>query len=180
VLAERHREDAVSSDAYREYERFLNVLRTGAAPDLDALEHQIESFPGGTDGFLGRRWIINAVDVGSRLSVEWMIGRHVDLNFCDEEGRTPVIAALGRSKADRYELLELLLAGGAPVNLKGQNDWTPAHWAAAGDDVEALRILVGHGADLSVRTTIDSYATPLEEARALGKKNAVAYLKSVG
>ena len=53
------------------------------------------------------------------------------------------------------------------MNLKGVNDWTPAHMAAARDDVEALRVLVAHGADVSIRTTIDGYATPLEEARNL-------------
>ena len=51
--------------------------------------------------------------------------------------------------------------------------------AAARDDVEALRILVRHGADLSIRTDIDNYATPLEEARHLGKLKAVEFLERV-
>jgi ankyrin repeat protein len=50
--------------------------------------------------------------------------------------------------------------------------------AAAKDDVEALHILVSHGADLTIRTTIDDYATPLEEARSLGKEKAVSYLEA--
>jgi uncharacterized protein len=65
------------------------------------------------------------------------------------------------------------------VNRKGINDWTPAHMAAARDDVEALRLLVRYRADLNIRTDIDDYATPLEEARNLGKVNAVNYLESV-
>ncbi len=81
-------------------------------------------------------------------------------------------------RADRYELLELLLRAGAPVNLKGINEWTPAHLAAARDDVEALRLLVAHGADLSIRTDIDDFATPLEEARTLGCRKAVAFSKA--
>ena len=51
--------------------------------------------------------------------------------------------------------------------------------AAARDDVDALRLLVAYGADLSIRTEIDNYATPLEEARVLGKRNAVAYLEGL-
>lgn len=47
------------------------------------------------------------------------------------------------------------------------------------DDVEALKILVRHGADLSIRTDIDDYATPLEEARNLGKVRAAEYLAGV-
>lgn len=51
--------------------------------------------------------------------------------------------------------------------------------AAARDDVDALRLLVAHGAGLSIRTEIDDYATPLEEARSLGKLDALSYLESV-
>jgi ankyrin repeat protein len=76
-------------------------------------------------------------------------------------------------------VLERLLRAGAPVNLKGLNDWTPAHMAAARDDVEVLRLLVAHGADLTIRTTIDDYATPLEEVRTLGQHRAAAFLESL-
>jgi ankyrin repeat protein len=51
--------------------------------------------------------------------------------------------------------------------------------AAARDDVEALRLLVQYGADLNIRTDVDDYSTPLEEARSLGKRNAASYLESV-
>lgn len=109
-----------------------------------------------------------------------MLQKGVDLTFRDEEGYTPLHAAIERSDSgDRLEILKLLLQAGAPINLKGINDWTPAHMAAARDDVDALKILVQFGADLSLRTEIDDYATPLEEARNLGKMNAVRYLESV-
>ncbi len=50
--------------------------------------------------------------------------------------------------------------------------------AAARGDVDALRALVAHGADPSIRTQIDDYATPLEEARNLGRVNAVRFLEA--
>ena len=96
----------------------------------------------------------------------------------DQEGYTALHAALERD-ADRGDLLELLLTAGAPVNAKGINDWTPAHMAAARDDVEALRVLVAHGADLTIRTGIDDRATPLEEGRILGSRNAVRFLEDL-
>ncbi len=105
--------------------------------------------------------------------------RGVELDFLELDGYTPVHSVLERSRDDRLELLDLLLRAGAPVNRKGVNDWTPAHKAAASDDVAALRVLVEHGADLSIRTAIDDCATPLEEARILGKLAAVKYLESV-
>jgi ankyrin repeat protein len=163
----------------REYQQLMELLASGTAEQLEALSHEVPGFPHGVDNLVNRRWIVNAVGSGSKISVQWMLGKGVDLNFRDEEGYTPLHVAIERNASDRYEMLELLLRAGAPINLKGINDWTPAHMAAARDDVEALKILVHYGADLSIRTDIDDYATPLEEARNLGKVNAARYLESV-
>lgn len=157
----------------------FEVLKSGSVVDLEAEALRDLTFPGGADGYAGRRWIINAIDCGSMLSIRWMLQKGVDLDFRDDEGYTPLHAAIERSADDRLEVLALLLQAGAPINLKGFNDWTPAHMAAAKDDVDALRMLVQHGADLSIRTEIDDYATPLEEARNLRKVNAVRFLEGV-
>jgi ankyrin repeat protein len=161
------------------YERVMAALAAGTPDEWEALAAELPGFPEGVDDLVRRRWIINALGSGSAASVEWMLRKGVTLDFRDDEGYTPVHAAIERRAGDRYELLERLLEAGAPVNLKGINDWTPAHMAAARDDVEALEILVRHGADLSVRTVIDEYATPLEEARHLGRTNAVRYLETL-
>jgi len=157
----------------------LDVLRTGTVDALDALARERDDFPDGLDPYMGTRWIQHAIASGAAESVRWMIARNVALDFCDEGGYTPVHSVLERARGDRLELLDLLLRAGAPVNRKGFNDWTPAHKAAATDDVDALRVLVRHGADLAIRTVIDDCATPLEEARLLGQANAVAYLESL-
>jgi ankyrin repeat protein len=157
-----------------DYELVLAALADGRLDALEELAVLIPGFPEGEDSFLGRRWIINAIDVGTLTAIEWVIGKGVDLSFQDQGGYTPLHAALERD-AGRYDLLELLLTAGAPVNARGVNDWTPAHMAAVRDDVEALRILAAHGADLTIRTNIDDYATPLEEARILGSEKAVRY-----
>lgn len=162
-----------------EYLRAINVLETGSLADLEQLAAEIPGFPEGVDPYIGRRWIINAIDTGSVVSIRWMLGKGVDLNFRDDEGGTPLHSAIDRARGDKYDVLETLIVAAAPLNVKGFNDWTPAHLAAARDDVEALRILVRHGADLSIRTDIDNYATPLEEARHLGKLKAVGFLESV-
>ena len=161
------------------YDSIIEALESGDPDRLDQLSRDVDGFPGGVDSFIRRRWITNAIDLGSTSAVSWMLARGVDLAFRDDEGYTPLHSALERQRADRYEIIALLLDAGAPVDLKGINDWTPAHMAAARDDVEALRLLVAHGADLSIRTDIDSYTTPLEEARILGKSNAVAFLEEM-
>jgi ankyrin repeat protein len=163
-------------EAMTQYDRAMSALQLGSAASLEQLE-QFEGFPHGVDPYIGRRWIINAIDIGSLASIRWILERGVDLNFRDEEGYTPIHSVIDRARDDKIEVLTLLLEAGAPVDLKGINDWTPAHLAAARDDVESLRVLVKHGADLTIRTEIDDYATPLEEARNLGKLNAVRFLE---
>ena len=162
-----------------DYDVAIEILKSGDRARLEELALLVEGFPDGVDSFIYRRWIINAIDVGAMSSIQWMLATGVDLSFRDEEGYTPLLAAIERRSDDRYEVLRLLLDAGAPINRKGINDWTPAHMAAARDDVEALRLLVAHGADLTIRTEIDDYATPLEEARHLRQYRAVAFLESV-
>ena len=162
-----------------DYDFVIDVLKSGDRARLEELALLVEGFPDGVDSFIGRRWIINAIGVGAMSAIQWMLSTGVDLSFRDEEGYTPLLSAIEHRSDDRYEVLRLLLDAGAPVNRKGINDWTPAHMAAARDDVEALRLLVAHGADLTIRTEIDEYATPLEEARHLRRYRAVAFLESV-
>ena len=167
-----------------DYMYYLEILRTGAEADLNELAELDATFPTGVDQYLGRSWIINAIDCGSLESVRWMLTKTVELNFRDEEGSTVLSSAIDRDADDKYTVLEMLLAAGADVNQKGTNDWTPAHLAAARNDVDALKILVQYGADLSIRTEIDEYATPLEEARILDAygdcQDAIRYLGTVG
>ncbi len=172
-------QDPMIARAMDVYRRSLEVLQSGDSTQLAALAGELETFPHGDDPYIGRRWVTNAIDVGSVSTVRWFLSQGVDLNFCDNEGYTPLHSAIDRPLPHKHDVLALLLAAGAPVNRKGTNDWTPAHLAAARDDVEALRLLVQYGADLNIRTDIDDYSTPLEEARSLGKRNAASYLESV-
>ncbi len=51
--------------------------------------------------------------------------------------------------------------------------------AYAREDIEALTLLLAHGADLTVKTNTDHYATLLEEAHILKKQKSVTYLQSI-
>lgn len=166
-------------EQYRDDEHVLGILASGNEAELAELEHLLDNFPHGVDEWLGRPWIINAIDCGSFLSIEWMLSRHVDLSFKDEEGFTVLHSAIDRALPDRHKVIELLLRHKAPVNMRGTNDWTPAHLAAVREDIEALKLLIQFGADLSIRTRIDDYATPLEQARRLKKALAVEFLNDL-
>lgn len=102
-----------------------------------------------------------------------------DPNYEDHAGFPSLIAALSTDRADRYEMVELLLAFGADIQARGINDWTPLHYAAATDDQDGIRLLLARGADPSARTRIDDCATPLEEAEILGRSAAVRLLREL-
>ncbi len=161
------------------YLRAIGVIGRSDAAALELLAREIEHFPRGRDPYLHGEWIGHAIDVGSRAAIEWMLAHGATLDYRDEDGYGALHSAIERAAPDRLDVIELLVRHGAPLDARGINDWTPAHMAAARDDVDALRVLVRLGADLALRTRIDHCATPLEEARHLGRAAAVAYLESV-
>ncbi|MGC1249174.1 MAG: ankyrin repeat domain-containing protein [Spirulinaceae cyanobacterium] len=164
---------------YKEYSYLINLLAESNIELLEDVEKVIDSFPKGVDDFIHRQWITNAIDCGSLESVKWVLSKDVDLSFRDDEGYTPILSAIERDLPDKYEIIQLLIDCGAPINKKGINDWTPLHMAAAREDLEALRILVKNAAALTIRTEIDDYATPLEEAIILKKQKSAEYLQSM-
>ena len=100
-----------------------------------------------------------------------------DPNYQDHAGFPSLIAALSSERADRYQIIELLLSFGADIQQRGVDDYTPLHYAAAADDLRAIELLLAHGADPEARTRIDDHATPLEEAQLLGRSKAAQTLR---
>lgn len=157
----------------------MDLLASGNIELLEEAKNALDGFPDGVDGYIERHWITNAIDSGAIESIEWILSKTVDLSFRDQQGYTPILSAIDREKTDKYQVMQLLIDHGAPIDNKGINDWTPLHRAAAHEDIEALKLLVRNGADLTVRTEIDDYATPLEEAIMLKRKLSIEYLESV-
>ncbi len=160
-----------------EYDYVLDILKSGKESQLVELEQLIDDFPNGNDDYIGRRWIINAIDCGSKASVDWMLSREVDLIFEDNEGFTVLHSAIDRSLPDKYPIIESLLKHGASINAHGFNDWTPTHMAIARNDLESLKLLIRFGADMSIRTRIDHYETPLELAKRNRNSDAIQLLE---
>jgi uncharacterized protein len=159
-----------------DYDHIAGILRRGRRQELAELAILENSFPHGTDGW--QAWIMVAISLGALAAVRWMLEQGVDLGRCESDGYTVLLNALEDDTPMRYEMLTLLLQYGAPVNLQGINDWTPLHMAAAREDLHAMELLLQAGADPSIRTRIDSYATPLEEARILKCWKSVAFLEA--
>ncbi|MGB5633892.1 MAG: hypothetical protein WBM86_14090 [Waterburya sp.] len=88
-----------------DYDYFIEVLRSGSCDDLEELASLEEDFPQGQDGLFMRRWITNAIDCGSKEAIRWILGKEVDLIFCDEESYTVLHSAI--------EALKILVKYGA-------------------------------------------------------------------
>ena len=89
-------------------------------------------------------------------------------DYEDHAGFPSIIAALSTERTDKLDIIRILIDHGADANMRGVNDWTPLHYAAAKRDAEAIRLLLAAGADPSLKTRIDDYTTALEEADAAG------------
>ncbi|RWO30606.1 MAG: ankyrin repeat domain-containing protein [Mesorhizobium sp.] len=100
-----------------------------------------------------------------------------DPNYHHHGGFPAIIAALSADRADRLEIVRTLIDGGADLNMRGVNDWTPLHYAVAIRSVDAIRLLLAAGADPSLETRIDDYTTALEDADNAGFEAGASLLR---
>lgn len=156
------------SPKYRAYEYAMEVLASDQVEDFEQLRSLVDTFPHGTDELFGRSWIRNAVDCGSLTAVRWIVENDVDLAV-EDEGYTPLHAAVERDLPQKYEILQLLLRAGAQADARGLDDVTPADLAAARHDAEALRLFAEYGAQCAAVTTLrGSEISEIAHARPAG------------
>ncbi|MBV9123142.1 MAG: ankyrin repeat domain-containing protein [Planctomycetes bacterium] len=83
-------------------------------------------------------------------------------------------------RADSLQIAAMVLEAGADIEQRGINDWTPLHRAANAGNLDMVRLLVEHGADLNARTRIDGHETPIMEAALRGQVEVIEYLLQKG
>jgi ankyrin repeat protein len=101
-----------------------------------------------------------AIYHGPLVLIRALLELGAEPNNPDSAGFPCLIAALSAGRLDRHAIVELLLAHGAEIGRRGVNDYTPLHYAAATDDVQAIELLLTHGVDPGARTRIDDCASP--------------------
>jgi uncharacterized protein len=109
--------------------------------------------------------------------IETLLVMGADANAPAGAGFPSLMTALSTRRTARFDVLKLLLAHGASVQQRGINDWTPLHYAVALRDIEAVGLLLRHGAEPDARTNVDDYSTPIEDARTIGFSEAATMLE---
>jgi ankyrin repeat protein len=163
-------------EAHHQHKRAHDAYRAG---DLDALRDALDNppdFPNcrqPLDLAVGDHPLEYAIYWSPLAFIEQLIGVGANPNYQDHAGFPSLVAALSSGRSDKNEILKLLLKNGADVGQRGVNDWTPLHYAVVERDLEAVKVLLAHGADSQLRTRIDDCTTPVEDAKAIGFTAAV-------
>ncbi len=148
-----------------DYDYIINSLQNESITEWEELALIVDDFPGGVDWWLGRRWIINAIDLSPLSAIEWMLTKGINLRFRDGEGYTPLHSAVERRFDDRVQVISALVGAGANVDEIGRETTTPLLFALEMKRNECALALLQLGANVHVQTLIDWYESPLEYAQ---------------
>src|SRR5262249_30682161 len=108
-----------------------------------------------------------AVRGGKPPLIKLLLERGAQADALDADGLTPLLQlSKTRSKADPIPVMELLVARGANINARDENQGTLLMYFARRGNAEAVRWRVAHGADSDGRNK--SGKTALE----IGRKHA--------
>jgi len=94
---------------------------------------------------------------GHKESVEWLIGKKVDINEKAKDGTTALMHACKES--GNVEILKLLESKGADLNVADSNGMTALHFAVEFDLVDSVDFLLANGAKANIAAADGS--TPL-------------------
>ena len=123
-----------------------------------------------------------AIQKGLVPATSWLLERGADINIRAKYKMGDYVASLSplqaAIKAQRVEITQNLIEAGADVNAKtiGELEITSLQGAAAKGNLDLIRLLVKHQADLTARDNVYNY-TPLDWAKEFKQKEAVELLK---
>lgn len=167
----------MSSLDQRAYISLEAALRAGDLRAARAALGDPLGFPNVNDPLTWTPLLSLAISWSPLGTIAALLDLGADPNYEAQDGFPAAHAALSSGRSDRHDLLRLLLVRGADPNARGINDYTPLHLAVAERDEAAMRLLLAHAADPSLKTRIDGCADPAAEAEAMGNAEGAAMLR---
>ncbi len=160
-----------------EYQGLIAALREGDIPFLETYAASVPEFPNCNDHFIGRSWLMNAIDEGTVGSVQWILDKGAQFEGYNDEGRSPLTAAIER-ETDGAQMVALLLDRGADPNAQGTME-NPLHIAAIWGSLDTVKLLLDHGADPLKRDLEYSSERPVDYARRTRRAEVRTLLEDV-
>ncbi|KAI0284499.1 ankyrin repeat-containing domain protein [Russula brevipes] len=99
-------------------------------------------------GYFQRSPLMSAAYFGDLEMVEVLLHYGADVGAQSISGRTALHFAAGSHRSGAPEVVRLLLNRGADINMRATDDATPLHSAAVYGAVDAVRVLLEHGASV--------------------------------
>lgn len=137
----------------------LNIFEAAATGQTDRVRALIKEEASlanaySPDGFMP---LGLAVFFGHRETVETLLANGAEVNAVSREGMK--VAPLNSAAAARQiAIARILLAHGAKIDARAENDFTPLHEAAANGDIEFAALMLDHGANINAKTKVGKTA----------------------
>lgn len=126
---------------------------------------------------IGQNVLHHAIYFSSIDLIKALIDAGANVNYQIKDEIPSLFAAILSERDDRIAIMDVLIEAGAVVAQVGYNEWTPLHLAVNMRDIEAIKFLIGKGADPNIRIGEEDGATsPLDDALAMDFDDGVDVL----
>jgi ankyrin repeat protein len=121
--------------------------------------------------------LFGILNITEHVTILKRLQQGFDVNTVDSGGRTLLMEAV--IKGD-HELIDILIAHGANVNVRDQRSWTALHFAAQVYDLISVGKLEAHGAEINARDDFGN--TPIWRAtlNSRGRGEVIQFLLEHG
>jgi hypothetical protein len=128
---------------------------------------------------LGDTPLMTAVTLGGNEIVRLLLSNNANVNGNEILGDTPLICATMQQQPD-LKVITTLLESGAAVNARGVSQYTALMRASSNGNVEVVRLLIAHGADVSYKGGSIIPLSALQMAKREKHNDVVQVLRKAG